>query len=415
MLHQIIHQALPQFIIYPKRRTSKETQASMYLRITYGIHSTEKSLGIRINFSNWNAAKQKIISQPNHDAQLRQTAAVFEQKIMGSYYELSRHGGTFTLHEIMQNAFSEKQENKFSLFGVFENAILNLEKLLKPGQSMANLCKHRTCQQRLLNYLKINYNVSDIGFNRISRSFIDGFEIFLKTEARNNHNSAMKMMQIFKKIYRIALENRLTDSNAFAGKKLTFTDVEMAYLTNEEISLLMNRTFKMDRLNYVRDLFIFCCYTGLAYIDLKNLQRKHFEYNPVKKQFFIKKKRQKTNQPFIIPLFQPAEMILNSRVVGWQHLHPDVRVFSVISNQKYNANLKEVAAFCGIEKNLTSHLARHTFATSVLLENGVSMESTSKMLGHSKISQTQKYGKVTEIKIERDTRELFLQLSLNPK
>ena len=94
---------------------------------------------------------------------------------------------------------------------------------------------------------------------------------------------------------------------------------------------------------------------------------------------------------------------------------PDVRVFSVISNQKYNANLKEVAAFCGIEKNLTSHLARHTFATSVLLENGVSMESTSKMLGHSKISQTQKYGKVTEIKIERDTRELFLQLSLNPK
>jgi site-specific recombinase XerD len=199
--------------------------------------------------------------------------------------------------------------------------------------------------------------------------------------------------------------------NAFAGKRLSFIDVEMPYLTNEEIQLLINHEFKSERLAFVRDLFVFCCYTGLAYIDLKMLQKKHFEYSPVSKQYFIKKKRQKTKQPFITPLFPPAQKILSDRVEDWQYLNPDNFIFTVMSNQKYNSYLKEVAAFCGIEKNLTTHLARHSFATSIALENGVSLESTSKMLGHSKISQTQKYAKVTELKTERETRELFLQLS----
>ena len=130
------------------------------------------------------------------------------------------------------------------------------------------------------------------------------------------------------------------------------------------------------------------------------------------KQYFIKKKRQKTNQLFIVPLFGPAKRILDTRVAGWETLTPDASIFSVMSNQSYNYKLKEVAALCGIEKKLKSHLARYCFASSIALENGVSMESTSRMLGHSKISQTQKYGKVNEIKIEKDTRELFLQLKL---
>jgi site-specific recombinase XerD len=185
----------------------------------------------------------------------------------------------------------------------------------------------------------------------------------------------------------------------------------MPYLTVEEIKVLKDQEISTERLNMVRDFFIFGCYSGLAYIDLKNLRRCHLEYNSTNDVYFIKKKREKTNQPFIIPLFKPARDVLDKRARGWQQMPGDTILLSVISNQKYNLYLKEIAALCGIQKNLTTHLARHTFATTIALENGVSLESTSKMLGHSKISQTQKYAKVTEMKIAKETSNLYLQLN----
>lgn len=411
----------PQFMIYPKRKSALDQQAMMYMRVTYDIHSVEKSLGVKISYDNWDRCTHQISSQPLHDAMIKQRTDEYKQKIMGAYYMLTKDGAEFTIREILDNAFGNKGTKLYSLMGVFENQILLMEKQLNTisgkysdsGTSggKSNMGKHRTCLRHLKNYLKKEYRLSDIGFSRINRSFIDGFEIFLKTDAGNSHNSAMKMMQIFKKIYRVAVDNRWTAVNAFAGKRISFTNVDMPYLTQEEIHVLMDHVFQNARLEHVRDLFIFCCYTGVAYIDLKTLQRKHFEFNPVSKQYFIKKKRHKTNQLFIVPLFGPAKRILDTRVAGWETLTPDASIFSVMSNQKYNDYLKEVAAFCGIEKKLKSHMARHSFASSVALENGVSMESTSRMLGHSKISQTQKYGKVNEIKIEKDTRDLFLQLS----
>ena len=411
MSYQASSQAVPKFMVYPKRKSSRYPDANMYMRISYDVNAVEKSLGVRIDYENWDPGTHQIVSQPLHAAILKQKTDEYQQKIMGAYYMLTKEGAEFTIREIVDNAFGNTGAKLYSLVGVFENAILKMEKLIKPGDGTSNITKHRTCLGHLKNYLKTEYRVTDVGFSRINRSFIDGFEIYLKTDAGNSHNSAMKMMQIFKKIYRIAVDNRWTAVNAFAGKKISFNDVEMPYLSSDEIKLISQHVFKNERLNYVRDLFIFCCYTGVAYIDLKMLQRKHFEYNPVSKQFFIKKKRQKTKQLFIVPLFGPARRILDSRLAGWEALPPDATIFSVMSNQKYNDYLKEVAALCGIEKRLTTHIARHSFATSIALENEVSLESTSRMLGHSKISQTQKYGKVNEIKIEKDTRKLFLQLS----
>lgn len=365
----------PQFMIYPKRKSALDQQAMMYMRVSYDIHSVEKSLGVKISYDDWDRCTHQVSSQPLHDAALKQRTDEYKQKIMGAYYMLTKDGAEFTIREILDNAFGNKGTKLYSLMGVFENQILLMEKQLNTisgkysdsGTSggKSNMGKHRTCLQHLKNYLKKEYRLSDIGFSRINRSFIDGFEIFLKTDAGNSHNSAMKMMQIFKKIYRVAVDNRWTAVNAFAGKRISFTDVDMPYLTQEEIHVLNHNAFQNARLEHVRDLFIFCCYTGVAYIDLKTLQRKHFEYNPVSKQYFIKKKRQKTNQLFIVPLFGPAKRILDTRVAGWETLTPDASIFSVMSNQKYNDYLKEVAAFCGIEKKLKSHMARYCFASSI--------------------------------------------------
>jgi len=397
----------PTFMVYPKRKSSGNPESDLYMQFTYQLNKINKSLGMRINFKQWDHVTHAIISQPMHNQVLFQKVEEYKQKVMGAYYMLVQNGGEVTLREIMDMAFGKEGGKIYSLFGVFEDLILKMEKTLKPGKSRANLIKHRSCLNHLKAFVRQRYRSNDMPFSRINRQFIDDFDHYLKTEGGNGHNSANKILQIFKKVYRIAVDNRWTAHNAFAGRRLSYKKVARPYLSSIELNTVMNYEFTNDRLSKVRDCFIFSCYTGLAYIDIFTLQRSHIEYNGSNQQYFIRKNRAKTGVESIIPLFKPARQILDRYAPQWIKSPSETVLLPVISNQRYNAYLKEVAAFCGLEKLLSSHIGRHTFATTVTLENGVSIESVSKMLGHSKLSQTQQYAKVTEIKIEKDTRELF--------
>lgn len=217
----------------------------------------------------------------------------------------------------------------------------------------------------------------------------------------------MKILQIFKKVYQVAVNNRWVPYNAFAGMRFTHEDTEPESLTSDELKMVAETIIPIERLNRARDLFLFGSYTGLAYVDLMSLQRKHIEYNPVSKIHYIKKKRVKTGKLSIIPLFKPTRELLIKWLGDWERLTAEEKLVPQISNQKYNDYLKEVAALCGIQKTMVSHMARHTFATSIALENGVTLESTAKMMGHTKIVQTQKYAKVTEMKIALETTKLY--------
>jgi site-specific recombinase XerD len=400
----------PEFLIYPKRKSSASEEADMYLQLSYQVNKINKSLGIRINFSQWDARNHLILGQSMHNEILQKKVTEYKQKVMGAYYMLIQNGGEVTIREIVDMAFGGKSGKIYSLFGVFEDYVLKLEKLVKPGQSGANLQKHRACLKHLREFVRQKFRLSDIPFSRISRQFVDDFDHFLRSDAGNGHNSANKTLQIFKKIYRIALDNRWTAHNAFAGKRLSYKKVTKPFLSSLELDKLREFEFANPRLAKVRDCFVFTCYTGLAYIDLFTLRRRHIEYNSANRQYFIRKNRAKTGVESIIPLFKPAHDILDQYQPEWIKCHPETALLPVISNQRYNAYLKQVAAFCGLEKDLTSHIGRHSFATTVTLENGVSIESVSKMLGHAKLSQTQEYAKVTEIKIEKDTRQLFALL-----
>jgi len=219
------------------------------------------------------------------------------------------------------------------------------------------------------------------------------------------------MLQIFKKIYRIAVDNRWTNHNAFAGKKLSYKDVDIEVLNFEEIQHLKNATLQKTYLNKTRELFLFCIHTGMAYTDLQNLKRQHIEYNPVSGHYLIRKKREKTGVEFIVPLFPPAKILLDQWQSGWLDFSPEKSLAPKISNQKFNQYLKELFAVLLIYKKITTHVGRHTFATTLALENGVPIESVSKMVGHTKIAQTQRYARVTSIKIERETKLLFEKLA----
>lgn len=230
--------------------------------------------------------------------------------------------------------------------------------------------------------------------------FID----FVKAEKKCSHNTTIKHVQIFKKMYKIAFDNRWVEANAFAGIKLGLKRVTRHILSQEEIDRIAEKKLQSQRIELARDYFIFSCYTGLAYIDLMELRRKNLRENFGRT--WINIERVKTNVTATIPILAPAKMILEKYYPNWKNADPETRIFHTLSNQKLNSYLKEVADVCGIDKQISFHIARHTFATTVTLANNIPIETVSKMLGHSRISMTQHYAKVIDQKVARDMQQL---------
>lgn len=401
----------PTFSIYPKRKSKNINEATLYCRINYQFSRTDRCLGLQFRFDDWDSKNQIVKDNDYVNKLVTDKFSELKEKIMGAFYLLTQNGASPSLYEIMDLAIGESKSKSYTLFGVFDGLIARMERQIRrPGQK-ANIIKHRTCYRYLKNFVKGYLNANDVAFSRINKNFIEEFEHFLRNECNNAHNSSMKLLQIFKKVYRIAIDNRWTSSNAFAGKRLSYKDSNIEVLTKDEMKQLVEFLPKKQYLVKTRQLFLFCYYTGLSYVDMQKLQREHIEFNPVSGQFMIRKRREKTGVEFMIPLFKPANDILESWIENWQEVGKETYLCPRLSNQKYNIHLKELFAFLSIQKKITSHTARHTFATTLALENGVPIESVSKMLGHSKLSQTQKYAKVTAMKIEKETRELFEKLN----
>jgi site-specific recombinase XerD len=194
-------------------------------------------------------------------------------------------------------------------------------------------------------------------------------------------------------------------ANPFANFKLRFEKVNRGYLTQEELNIIMQKKFTIPRIGQVRDIFVFSCFTGLAYIDVRNLRERDVKTSFDGKLWIIKN-RQKTNIQSNILLLDIPKMILEK----YKGKTTEGKLLPVLSNQRMNSYLKEIADVCGIEKNLTFHLARHTFATTVTLAKGVPMETVSKMLGHTSIRTTQIYARITNSKIGNDMNELSKKL-----
>jgi integrase len=200
------------------------------------------------------------------------------------------------------------------------------------------------------------------------------------------------------------LANEWLDKNPFANYKSKVKEVERVYLTEEEIQSIIGKDFKTDRLSLVRDIFLFSCFTGLAYIDVKNLTKSHISFG-IDGEKWIFTHRQKTESGSKIPILPVTQMIIDKYENHPQCIN-EGKLLPILSNQKMNAYLKEIAGVCEIEKELTFHIARHTFATTVTLTNGVPIESVSKMLGHKNLRTTQHYAKVLDRKVSEDMKIL---------
>lgn len=323
------------------------------------------------------------------------------------YDKLFDKGGIITPQQLKDAVFNvEVEEDPNTILSIFSKHNEDMSRLVGREVVKSTHTRYVKTLSRLKQFLLEEKKVDDMPIKDVTPMFIRDFEIYLKTTGKCTDNLTAKSLKQFKKIVGIAIDNNLISGNPFANIKLHFTYEERNYLTQNEVDKMMQKKFSVKRLEQVRDMFIFSCYTGLAYTDLAHLRAEDIRES-FDGKMWVMIKRQKTNVPANILLLDIPAAILTK----YQGKLENDAIMPVISNQKVNAYLKEIADVCGIDKVLTFHVARHTFSTTITLANGVPIETVSKMLGHTNLKTTQIYARITNSKIGHDMEMLAEKLN----
>jgi len=381
-----------------KRRHKKEEKPqTIVARITVNGESSEISTNLKCCIKDWKSKMQQVNGRGLANLTLNSSLHDIRARINYIFHQQVLHGES-TSPKVVKEIYLDESRTKHHLLSFFEIHNENIKKQIGKGKSKATYQKYEVTRKHLKGYLHANLLLDDILLNKINHKFIWEFEIYLKTVANCGHNTTAKFMQFFKRIIRLALHNHYIKDDPFLNYEIKLQDVHRDYLTMDELKLIISKDFKIRCLDFIRDVFVFASFTGLAYIDLKNLQRNHlYMFNG---ELWLRINRCKTDQPSTMKLFE-----IPKRLIEKYDDPTSNYIFPVPSNQKVNAYLKEIADICVIQKNLSFHMARHT-AASLALSNGMPMESVAKMLGHKNIRTTQLYAKITDMKFANDMKRL---------
>lgn len=387
----------------PKQQ--KNGMATVYARIAVNGRRSEISLKKKIAPKDWDDTKGKAKGKREEIQKLNSHIERVRTLIADAYHELIQQRKTVSV-DAVKSLFLGTAEDTVTLRKLVEYH--NRETAHKLAQG--TLKNYYTTQRYIEKFLKEKYRRNDIALSELNYRFIMDFESYLqKYKPKDHHkplgnNGVMKHIERLRKMVNMAVTMDWLEKDPFAKYKLHFDKTERGYLTKEELNVLAYKTFSIERLQSVLDMFLFSCYTGLAYIDMANLTRGNI-VKGIDGGDWLVTNRQKTETVVKVPLLPQASALIEK-----YHDHPKAcnsdRLFPVISNQRINGYLKEIADICEIGKTLTFHIARHTFATTVTLSNGVPIESVSKMLGHTSIRTTQIYAKVVEHKLSEDMQNL---------
>jgi site-specific recombinase XerD len=390
-------------------KNQKNVLQYVYLRITVDGVSRELSTKRLWEISRWSSQAGKATGVKEDARSLNAYLEALKTKI----YEVKRtllESDERITAETIKNVLGGKDEAKKIILEIFQHHNEQIRELLGREFAPGTLERYRTSLEHTRSFIRWKYGVDDLDIRKLNYEFISEYSFWLKSVRLCNHNTTMKYLSNFKKIVLRCVRNGWLQRDPFCDFKMTKKDVVRTALTEKELRIITAKVFSTDRLNYVKDIFLFSCYTGLAYIDVKKLKRSEIAIG-IDGEPWIFTRRQKTETPSKIPLLPRAVEIMRK----YTH-HPQCsnqgNVLPVLSNQKMNAYLKEIADVCEISKNLTFHIARHTFATTVTLSNGVPIETVSKMLGHKSLKQTQHYAKILDIKISSDMQALKNRLSV---
>lgn len=387
----------------------KNGNAPVYMRITVNGKSTEVSLKRNIEPKLWDVARNRAKGNSQNSKDLNDYLSSVQGQLFMHQQEIQESGKTIT-PKLLANAFLGIGEKHWSLVELFQEHNDNMEKLIGIEYAPLTLQRYKAGLKHIKIFCKMQYNLNDITLKEVDSNFVSKFDFYLKTTAKCQHNSAMKHMRALKKIILSAIGNDYIRKDPFHNFKITQKETKREILTEADLIKLKEKEFSIERIEVVRDLFLFQCYTGLAYKDMENLSKDNLQIGiDGNKWLFLK--RQKTKVECRVPLFPITEMILDKYKDNPCHQLKD-RLLPVPSNQKMNAYLKEVGDLCGITQKLHTHLARHTYATTVTLGNNVPMETVSKLLGHTKLATTQIYSKVMDTKISKDLEGLRNKMAM---
>lgn len=385
-------------------RTSKKTgEAPIMARITVDGKRAEIATGKKILPEKWNVNSGRMKGNSEEARKFNRVLINMHLGLERIYDDL-KEKEQFISAQVIKSIYQGKSTQQHSLLELFRYHNDQIKAQLGQGYSAGTLERYETTRKHTQEFVKHHFKRDDYALNELKYDFITEFEFYLKSVKKIGHNTTMKYLRNFKKIVLIALKNEWIVRDPFARYQMSLKEVKKDYLTKEEMQALYSKEFEMERLEHVRDIFLFCCYTGLAYADVRKLTPDNISRG-LDGEEWIFVDRTKTGSSSNVPLLPVAREIMNKYAKNPMVIHSG-HVLPVISNQKMNAYLKELATLCGINKNITFHMARHTFATTVTLSNGVSIETVSSMLGHKNMKTTQIYAKVIQEKVSQDMKKL---------
>ncbi len=384
---------------YNRVKTNKKGVAPIMIRITIDGKRLNISTNIEIEEKYWDQNHQSIKGNSDLIDKYNQYLVYLKSKVWEAQNECLKNDTPITL-DFIRNKIKGTESNSYSLLETFDYQITHLKNRVGIDISASTVKKYETCKRKVQSFLDTEKSRSDILLHELNHQFIFEFDAFMRTKEGLQNNGVVKNIQQLKTVIKIALLNDWLNKDPFVKYQGRIIESKRTFLTDEELNRLELIEIKNDKLQRVRDVYIFSCYTGLAFSDVAKLNEEHFQR--INNQNWIILDRTKTKNQSTIPLLPKAVAILNK----YSTLKSGI-LLPIISSQNTNKYLKELAIITGINKKLSFHSARHTFASTVTLNQGVDIMTVSAMLGHRTLKSTQIYSKVNLNKIAGDTKKLF--------
>ena len=371
--------------VLDKIKANRLGLAPLRCRITYLGERKPFATGLFVNPKHWDS-KSQLAKPPNEDNNfINAELSLIKNKINQAFLFLQVQGLEFDVEDIYKQYKGEPIQKQLGIVQFYSSYLERLKKMIGKDFKQSTWEKFNEILPAIKDYIFFKYQKKDISLNKLDYNFIEDFDYYLRTEKNNSQVTINKKIQRLKKVVKVARKQKLLDFNPFEEHKPKQAKTKIVFLTQDELDKLKEKEFQSEILNKVRDCYIFCCYTGLGYSEMFSLKKSDIKQDE-DGTLWIYKERQKTERTFSIPLIftEPLEIIEKYKSES-EFLIPR------LSNQYFNRLLKEIAVTLGITKKLTHHTGRKTFATTVLLNNNIPIETVSKLLGHSKITTTLSY------------------------
>jgi site-specific recombinase XerD len=391
-----------------KGRNRNEKSLPIYVRLTINGERAEWTCQRNCDPVKWNQHTGRAIGNKDETKILNQHLDAIQANIFQVQKEYTLRNEPVAAAQVRAKILHETEEKNHSLIEVYQYHNDQFEKLVGTEFSYGTYKKFKSALKSLKAFLEWKFKKQDLYLTEVNHKFITDYEFYLKSVQKLQHNSAMVNVKKLKKIIRQCIANDWLEKDPFKSYKITTKETHRNFLMEDELKTLIKKNISATRLDQVRDIFLFSCYTGLSYTDVMALTRNNISIG-IDGEQWIFTTRTKTDTPSRIPLLPIAKNILEK-----YSKKPDIinseRLLPKLTNQRLNSYLKEISDLCEFKKELTFHCARHTFATSVTLTNGVPIETVGKMLGHKSLRTTQIYAKILDTKVSSDMQVLKQKL-----